>query len=218
MNKEHERQKEKEKEERRKEREKEEKEKVKEKRKRKRDGQEIEKLETKAEEREKERKEKEKKKEEKIENENETEIEKECINYVREIGNEGIQHGQIFNKDRALKQLMRVCQKTPTFNKQKKAKGKERIRLLREGKIIPEKMKEIHYSKYKEKWVEAEKKEQGNMKRKEVFESMEEEDIPEGKSILECRWIFTKRMKKSGIVRKSRLVVKGYMEIKEIHF
>ena len=56
------------------------------------------------------------------------------------------------------------------------------------------------------------------MKRKEVFESMEVEDIPEGEPILECRWIFTEKMKKSGIVRKARLVVKGYMEIKGIHF
>ena len=68
-------------------------------------------------------------------------MEKECINYVGEIVYEAIQHRQIFNEDNLIGKLMELCREDSTFNKKEKEKVKKVIKLIKEKKIIPWKLK-----------------------------------------------------------------------------
>jgi hypothetical protein len=59
----------------------------------------------------------------------------------------------------------------------------------------------------REKWREAINKEFEEMKKKEVWEIMKKEDIPQDRNTIKCKWIF--KIKRNGVFR-ARLVACGY--------
>jgi hypothetical protein len=66
-----------------------------------------------------------------------------------------------------------------------------------------------------EKWQEAITKEFEEMKKKEVWEIMKKEGIPQERRTIKCKWIF--KIKRNGVFRV-RLVACGYSQIPGIDF
>jgi Reverse transcriptase (RNA-dependent DNA polymerase) len=66
-----------------------------------------------------------------------------------------------------------------------------------------------------EKWQEAINKEFEEMKKKEVWEVMKKEDIPQDRRTIKCKWIF--KIERNGVFR-ARLVACGYSQIPGIDF
>jgi Reverse transcriptase (RNA-dependent DNA polymerase) len=66
-----------------------------------------------------------------------------------------------------------------------------------------------------ETWFESMKKELEEMKKKEVWEVMKKEDIPQDKRTIKCKWIF--KIKRNGVFR-ARLVACGYIQVPGVDF
>jgi hypothetical protein len=66
-----------------------------------------------------------------------------------------------------------------------------------------------------EKWREAINKEFEEMEKKQVWEVMKKEDIPQDRRTIKCKWIF--KIKRNGVFR-ARLVACGYSQIPGVDF
>jgi hypothetical protein len=66
-----------------------------------------------------------------------------------------------------------------------------------------------------EKWREAINKEFEEMEKKQVWEIMKKEDIPQNRRTIKCKWIF--KIKKNGVFI-ARLVACGYSQIPGVDF
>jgi hypothetical protein len=66
-----------------------------------------------------------------------------------------------------------------------------------------------------EKWHEATNKEFEEMEKKQVWEVMKKEDIPQDRRTIKCKWIF--KIKRNGVFRP-RLVACGYSQIPGVDF
>jgi hypothetical protein len=66
-----------------------------------------------------------------------------------------------------------------------------------------------------EKWREAINKEFEEMEKKQVWEVMKKEDIPQDRRTIKCKWIF--KIKRNGVFR-ARLVACGYSQIPGVNF
>jgi hypothetical protein len=67
----------------------------------------------------------------------------------------------------------------------------------------------------REKWREAINKELEEMDKKQVWEVIKKEEIPEKRRTIKCKWIF--KIKRNGVYR-ARLVACGYSQIPGVDF